>query len=87
MGRTSTTMKNLIALSFAAMLVLSGCFTYERRTTAVVDPAPATSVRTVTVLPSGYVTRTYRGVDYYSYNNVYYRTYPSGGYVVVPRPW
>jgi len=81
-------MKTILALSLTSMLLLGGCFTYERRTAAVVEPVPTTStVRTVTVLPTGYTTRTYRGVDYYSYNNVYYRTYPSGGYVVVPRPW
>lgn len=80
-------MKTFLALSLSSLLLLSGCFTYERRTTAVVEPAPATTVRTVTVLPSGYTTRTYRGVDYYYHNNVYYRTYPRGGYVVVPRPW
>ena len=46
-------------------------------------PAP----RVVTVLPTGYRTRVYRGVNYYYYDNVYYRSYPSGGYTVVRRPW
>lgn len=81
-------MKTILALSLTSIVLLSGCFTYERRTSAVVDPAPTTtSVRTVTVLPAGYTTRTYRGTDYYYHRNVYYRSYPSGGYVVVPRPW
>ncbi|MGB8464679.1 MAG: hypothetical protein WCE49_07025, partial [Terrimicrobiaceae bacterium] len=69
-----------------------GCFVYERRTVpsravvheTTVTPAPQ---RVVTVLPTGYRSRVYRGVNYYYYDNVYYRSYPSGGYTVVERPW
>jgi len=78
----------LLAIAFTT----SGCVVYERRTQpnrvvvheTTVSPAPQ---RVITVLPTGYRSRVYRGVDYYYYDNVYYRTYPSGGYVVVPRPW
>jgi hypothetical protein len=38
-------------------------------------------------LPVGYRTRVYRGVDYYYYDNIYYRRYPAGGYEVIGRPW
>ena len=72
-------------------LATSGCIVYERRTVpnpvvvqeTTVSPAP----RVITVLPVGYRTRVYRGVDYYHYDNVYYRRYPAGGYEVVERPW
>ena len=48
-----------------------------------VSPAP----RVITVLPVGYRTGVYRGVDYYYYDNEYYRRHPGGGYEVVGRPW
>ena len=72
-------------------LATSGCIVYERRTVparvvvqeTTVSPAP----RVITVLPVGYRTRAYRGVDYYYYDNEYYRRYPAGGYEVVRRPW
>ncbi len=41
----------------------------------------------VTVLPAGYRTRVYQGATYYDYGGVYYRSYPSGGYEVVERPY
>ena len=72
-------------------LATSGCFVYERRTVpnrvVVHETTVSPSPRVITVLPAGYRTRSYRGVNYYYSDNVYYRTYPSGGYVVVPRPW
>lgn len=37
-------------------------------------------------LPPRYTTVVVSGVPYYYYDNVYYRAYPSGGYVVVPAP-
>ena len=85
-------MKTILTLVLlTAGLATSGCFVYERRVVpdrvvvheTTVSPAP----RVVTVLPAGYRTRSYRGVNYYYSDNVYYRTYPSGGYVAVPRPW
>jgi hypothetical protein len=85
-------MKTILTITLVAIaLTTSGCVVYERRTVpervvvreTAVGPAP----RVITVLPGGYRTRTYRGVDYYYYDNVYYRSYPRGGYVVVPRPW
>jgi hypothetical protein len=86
-------MKTILALTLAAIaFTTSGCFVYERRTVpsrvvvheTTVTPAPQ---RVVTVLPTGYRTRAYRGVNYYYVDNVYYRSYPSGGYTVVERPW
>jgi len=85
-------MKTILSIALLAIgLTTSGCFVYERRTVpnrvvvheTTVGPAP----RVVTVLPTGYRTRVYRGVNYYYYDNVYYRSYPSGGYTVVRRPW
>jgi hypothetical protein len=86
------TMKTLLSISLLAIgLATSGCFVYEQRTVpsrvVVQETTVAPGPRVVRVLPTGYRTRGYRGVDYYYYDNVYYRTYPSGGYVVVPRPW
>jgi hypothetical protein len=87
------TMKTILTLALLSIaLTTSGCFVYEQRTVpnrvvvheTTVSPAPQ---RVVTVLPTGYRTRVYRGVNYYTYDNVYYRTYPSGGYEVVQRPW
>ena len=97
-GRFSTRnfkkiMKSILALTLAAFaFTTSGCFVYERRTVptrVVVRETTVTSTpqRVVTVLPAGYRTRFYRGVNYYYYDNVYYRSYPSGGYTVVERPW
>lgn len=37
-------------------------------------------------LPPRYTTVVVAGVPYYYYDNVYYRSYPYGGYVVVPAP-
>ena len=71
-------------------LVTSGCFSYERRTPArsvVVETGPTTRQTVITTLPTGYRTRTVSGTTYYYTRNTYYRSYPSGGYVVVPRPW
>lgn len=83
-------MKNILGLSILAAVVLNtaGCFVYERRAparTVVVDPVPTTS-SVVTVLPTGYSTRVYRGSTYYYYGDTYYRTAP-GGYVTTSRPW
>ena len=47
----------------------------------IVSPAP----RVITGLPAGYRTRVYRAVDYYYYDNVYYRRHPAGGYEVIAR--
>lgn len=84
-------MKNILSLSLLAALVIStaGCFVYERRTvgrTVVVDPVPSTTTRVVTVLPTGYSTKVYRGSTYYYHRDTYYRTAP-GGYEVITRPW
>ena len=79
-----------LALVTVGLFLTSGCLVYERRTVpdrVVVQETVGPGPRVVTVLPTGYRTRTYRGVNYYYTDNVYYRTYPSGGYVVVPRPW
>lgn len=89
---TLLNMKNLIPLAVLAAIcaTTTGCFVYERRTparTVVVDAPVATRQTVITTLPTGYTTRVYRGNTYYYSRNVYYRTYPSGGYVVVPRPW
>ena len=81
----------LLIATFVTGLATSGCLVYERRTVptrvvvqeTTVSPTP----RVITVLPGGYRTRVYRGVDYYYYDNVYYRSYPAGGYEVVERPW
>ena len=81
----------LLIATFVTGLATSGCLVYERRTVptrvvvqeTTVSPTP----RVITVLPAGYRTRVYRGVDYYHYDNVYYRRYPTGGYEVVERPW
>jgi hypothetical protein len=81
----------LLAL-LSLTLVISGCIVYERRTVpervvvheTAVSPGPPP--RVVTVLPPGYRTRVYRGVTYYYHDGLYYRSYPSGGYVVVERP-
>lgn len=83
-------MKTILSLvTLAAMLLTTaGCFTFERTgpSRVVVTETPAvTTTRTVTVLPSGYRTRVYRGTTYYYSGNVYYRSAP-GGYVVVDRP-
>ena len=44
------------------------------------------SIRTViTTLPFGYTTMVIRGVPYYRYNNIYYKSHYSG-YIVVPAP-
>jgi hypothetical protein len=88
------TMKTILSLALLSIaFTTSGCLVYERRTVpnrvvvheTTVSPTPQ---RVVTVLPTGYRTRVYRGVNYYyTYDNVYYRSYPSGGYEVVQRPW
>ncbi len=85
-------MKTIFPIALLAIgLATSGCFVYEQRTVPnrviVQETTVAPGPRVVRVLPTGYRTRPYRGVDYYYYDNVYYRTYPSGGYAVVPRPW
>lgn len=68
---------------------VSGCFVYERRPTrtVVVDDGPIVGETVITRLPSGYRTRIYRGTTYYYRGDVVYRTRPSGGYVIVTRPW
>jgi hypothetical protein len=85
-------MKTILLIgTLATGLATSGCIVYERRTVptrvvvqeTAVSPAP----RVITVLPVGYRTRAYRGVDYYYHDNVYYRRYPTGGYEVIERPW
>jgi hypothetical protein len=85
-------MKTLLLIATCVTgLATSGCIVYERRSVpervvvqeTTVSPAP----RAITVLPVGYDTRVYRGVDYYHYDNVYYRRSPAGGYEVVERPW
>jgi len=72
-------------LGSVAALLMSSCAYHTTR--VVEEPAP-TVTRTITVLPTGYSTRTYRGVDYYYTKDTYYRRAPAGtGYVVVTRPW
>jgi hypothetical protein len=71
-------------------LATSGCIVYERRTVptrVVVQETVSPAPRVITVLPVGYRSRVYRGVDYYYHDNVYYRRSPAGGYEVVGRPW
>lgn len=85
-------MKKLIPLAVLATVSLTtvGCFSYERRAparTVVVESGPAVRETVITTLPTGYRTRTVSGTTYYYTRNTYYRSYPSGGYVVVPRPW
>jgi hypothetical protein len=81
----------LLIATFVIGLATSGCLVYERRSVptrvVVQETAVSPSPRVITVLPAGYRTRVYRGVDYYYYDNVYYRSYPTGGYEVVGRPW
>lgn len=55
----------------------------ETKHTTVSGP---TVGRTITVLPTGYTTRAYRGVTYYERDGIYFRDVP-GGYTVVERPW
>jgi len=87
-----TKIPSLLALATAVVLA-PGCVTVKTESPPVttVTPAPAVVVpartTTVTTLPVGYRTRVYRGTTYYYHRNTYYRTYPSGGYVVVERPW
>lgn len=83
-------MKTILSIALLAIaLTTSSCLVYERRSPnrVVVHETVGPSPRVVTVLPMGYRARSYRGVNYYYRDNVYYRTYPSGGYVVVGRPW
>ena len=86
-------MKNFIPLAalVAISLTTTGCFSYERRVpasrTVVVESGPATRETVITTLPTGYRTRVVSGTTYYYTRNSYYRAYPRGGYVVVPRPW
>lgn len=86
-------MRMFSLVAVAATIVLApGCLSIKTESAPVaVTPAPAVvaPARTtvVTTLPSGYRTRVYRGSTYYYTRNTYYRTYPSGGYVVVERPW
>jgi hypothetical protein len=84
-------MKKLLFSSCAGVLILtlSGCFVYERKParTVVVEQRPVMRETVVTTLPSGYRTRVYRGSTYYYSGNVVYRQRPTGGYVVVSRPW
>ena len=84
-------MKKFLFLSLIATnaLAVSGCFVYERRPTrtVVVEEGPVVRETVITTLPSGYRTRIYRGSTYYYSGNVVYTSRPSGGYVVVTRPW
>jgi hypothetical protein len=84
-------MKKLVTLCLlaASTLAVSGCFVYERRParTVVVRESPVVRETVVTTLPRGYRTRVYRGDTYYYSRNVVYRARPSGGYVLVERPW
>jgi len=86
-------MKTIASFTLLALVAItaSGCLVYERRTptrtVVVTENAPAMRETVITTLPSGYRTRTYRGSSYYYTRDVVYRRYPSGGYVVVPRPW
>lgn len=76
-------------LLLALALPLGGCFSYRNETPRVTRETVVsgpTVTRTVTVLPSGYRSRTYRGVTYYEQGGIYYRDVP-GGYTVVERPW
>ena len=87
---TPRIMKTIICLSVLAVIALtnSGCIyvsTPARRT--VVQETRVVGPTVITTLPPGHRIRTYRGVTYYEYDSVYYRTYPRGGYVVVERPW
>ncbi len=84
-------MNNLAPYCALAVISLgvSGCFSYEHRQPAptVITNGPVVEETVITTLPSGYRTRVHRGTTYYYRGDVYYRTYPRGGYVVVPRPW
>jgi hypothetical protein len=83
-------MKTILSIALLAIaLTTSSCLVYERRPNRVVvhETTIGPSPRVITVLPRGYRTRSYRGANYYYHDDVYYRTYPSGGYVVVGRPW
>jgi hypothetical protein len=85
-------MKTILLLAtFVTALASSACIVYERRTVpervVVQETTMSPGPRVVTVLPAGYRTRVYRGVDYYYYDNVYYRRSPAGGYEVVAPPW
>jgi hypothetical protein len=84
-------MKKFLILSLitASTLAVSGCFVYERRPTrtVVVEETPVVRETVITTLPRGYRTRIYRGSTYYYSGDVVYRQRPSGGYVVVTRPW
>jgi hypothetical protein len=87
-------MKILLSLSVLAVAAsaTSGCFVYERRVparTVVVEQTGVAPARetVITTLPAGYRTRMYRGTTYYYNRDVYYRSLPAGGYVVVQRPW
>jgi len=80
-----------LALLTLMAITLSGCFVYERRgparTVVVRDEGPGVRETVITVLPSGYRTRVYRGSTYYYSGDSVYRSYPRGGYTVVNRPW
>lgn len=86
-------MKKLAILSLLAVLAIisAGCFSYERRVASrsvvVTETGPGVRETVITTLPVGYSTRLYRGNTYYYSGDVVYRSYPKGGYVVVPRPW
>lgn len=86
-------MKKTVLLSLLAGMAVSltGCFVYERKTVpsnsvVVTESTPVTTSRVVTVLPTGYTTKVYRGTTYYTYRDTYYRSVP-GGYTVVTRPY
>ena len=83
-------MKTISTLTLIAIMatITSGCISISRRTVereVVTEPAGRETV--ITTLPAGYRTRIYKGTTYYYSGDVYYRTYPRGGYVVVTRPW
>lgn len=79
-------MKTKLLAGMASVLafVTSACF-YETPVHHHVETTPTTST-VVTTLPNGYKTVTYRGTDYYTYNNTYYRPHGSG-YMVVANPY
>jgi hypothetical protein len=83
-------MKIMLLSAALCTAMLSGCIVTPP------PPPPVVSVETrpvyspgyvVTSLPTGYRTVRYRRNVYYQHQNVYYRPYARGGYVVVTRPY
>ena len=81
-------MKTILPIAILAASMLGGCITVNHPPEVVVAPT-STTYRTgyvVKTLPVGYKTVRVNRNTYYVDKDVYYRDYPSGGYVVVERP-